>query len=344
MSARSSFSQVKEDFPIGYFFQHYLGDEGSPNGTRYSTCPACGITSPNKVSVRNNQFKCFSCDARGDVIEACALFFACSKHEAVLKLTGYDRPIFTPKSVATNKIDRPALLCVIQALIEKAAPLCIEVQEYLLERGISLKVQQRAVDQGLLRSLPSTNATDNFQFLKGLCGMDQLEAAGLLTGDKRFAPASYRPLVFVSKDGQAMEFRLIRDRTALESKVIRYGLMSPFWFEASQARLLIVEGAMDLLSALELNGTSSIMGLPGASSWSMDWFAPWAGKKVVLALDSDKAGQDAVHGHTDQYGKCTAGLKSQLENLNCQTSIYSLPLGIKDLNEQLLEVGRHKKS
>jgi len=337
MSGRNSFSQVKEDFPIGYFFQHYLDDEGSPNGTRYSACPACGSsTDNNKVSVRQNQFKCFKCGARGDVIEACALFFSCSKHEAVLKLTGNDRPTFTPKIVATPKVDRPALLCVIQAVLKVALPICSEVQEYLLGRGISLEVQQRAVDQGLLRSLPSTNATDNFQFLKGLCGVDQLEAAGLLTGEKRFAPASYRPLIFVSKDGQAMEFRLVREKTSAESKVIRYGLMSPFWFKSSQTRLLIVEGAMDLLSALELNGTSSIIGLPGASSWSIDWFESWAGKKVVLALDNDKAGQDAIHGYADPNGKHVLGIKEQLEAAGCSASIYSLPSGIKDLNEQLL--------
>jgi DNA primase len=324
LKPRTSFAEVKADYSIEYFFNNFLNDEGSGH-SRYSTCPSCGTSSENgKVSILNSQFRCFKCGAHGDIIEAASLFYGCSKNEAVMKITGVERPVYVARPEPVKK-DPAALLSLIQVIVGGSTTPSFQVQAYLLSRRISVATQNRAISQGLLRFLPNADSGTNFQFLKTLCGLEALEGSGLLSGVKQFAPASYRPLIFVSKDGQALEFRLIRERAENESKVIRYGHMSPFWIEGKNDSLLICEGAMDLLSAMEMGGKSSIMGLPGVNSWSIDWFKLWIGKKVFLALDDDKAGKEQ-----------TLILREALLNLGCDVELYQLPAGAKDLNEQLM--------
>jgi len=325
LKPRTSFAEVKADYSIEYFFSNFLNDEGSGH-SRYSTCPSCGSSSDNgKVSIQKSQFRCFKCGAHGDIIEAACLFYGCSKNEAVMKITGVERPVYVARPEPVKK-DPAALLSLIQTVMNGSTVPCFEVQAYLLSRKISVVTQNRAIVQGLLRFLPGKDSGTNFQFLKTLCGLESLEKSGLLSGVKQFAPASYRPLVLVAKDGLAMEFRLIRERTESESKVIRYGHMSPFWFKGqNDDSLLICEGAIDLLSAMEMGAKSSIMGLPGVNSWSIEWFKPWIGKKVFLALDDDTAGREQ-----------TAILREALLTLGCDVQLYQLPEGAKDLNDQLI--------
>ena len=55
----------------------------------------------------------------------------------------------------------------------------------------------------------------------------------------------------------------------------------------------ICEGAMDVLSMYEL-GYKSVIGLPGVNNFHANWLQDFKCKKVVLALDNDRAGQEGA--------------------------------------------------
>ena len=55
----------------------------------------------------------------------------------------------------------------------------------------------------------------------------------------------------------------------------------------------ICEGAMDVLSMYEL-GHRSVIGLPGVNNFHANWLQDFRCKKVVLALDNDRAGQEGA--------------------------------------------------
>ena len=304
------FADVRKAVSIESFFDNYLAGPGSGQG--------------GKVSIKNGIFTCFKCGAHGDVIEAASLLFDIDKNRASLQLMGMEhlsslplRPV--PEAKPRNQ---DAVEHVIKALLNYDAPLSESISQYLLGRGISLVTQERARKSGLLRSLPGEDGGANFRFLKTLVSSDDLEAAGMLSGERRFAPASYRPLICISQNCKAAEFRLSRVAKPDEAKVLRYGQKSPFWFPQSSTELLLVEGAIDLLSALELGARSSIMGLPGVTNWDLEWFEPWYDHTVTLALDTDSAGLEQ-----------SSVLNFELTGKGCTVNTY-VPEG-KDLNEEL---------
>lgn len=319
------FSDVRKAVPLESFFDNFLAGEGGGKGGRYSSCPSCGNSGHGgKVSIKNGIFTCFKCGAHGDVIEAASLLFGTDKNTASLQLMGMDH-LAIPRVLPAPEVkprNQEAVEHVIKALLNYDAPLSESISQYLLGRGISLSTQERARQSGLLRSFPSEDGGTNFRFLKTLVSSDALEAAGMLSGERRFAPASYRPLICLSQNCKAAEFRLSRVAKPDEAKVLRYGQKSPFWFGQSETELLLVEGAIDLLSALELGARASIIGLPGVTNWDLEWFAPWYDHNVTLALDTDSAGLEQ-----------TSVLNFELTGKGCTVTTY-VPEG-KDLNEEL---------
>ena len=323
-----SFDNVRRSVSIESFFEHDLQAKQTLPG-RYSVCPnpSCGDAGgfSVRVSVRNGFFKCFRCMAKGDVIEAACLLYGINKNQATKQLIDgcYDRPTIPISKSSVKPKDLSLYKRVIETLAKSQEILAPEVIAYLKGRGLSQNTINKGFDSGLIRSLPSANPTENFAYLKGVIGKEDLAAAGMLKGERQFAPASYRQLVFIAKDYGAAEFRLLRAPTERESKVLRYGGKSPFWYPQNPDALLVVEGAIDLLSAIEIHASSSILGLPGANSWEIEWFKPWFGKKITLALDSDEAGQE--HARL---------IKAQLEKEGCLIQSYT-PKG-KDLNEDIV--------
>jgi DNA primase len=65
-----------------------------------------------------------------------------------------------------------------------------------------------------------------------------------------------------------------------------------------EAPLAIVEGAMDVLAARQLNASAGldrvVLGIPGAQTWRPEWSEYAKGRDVVLALDADQAGDRGV--------------------------------------------------
>ncbi|WP_432263201.1 toprim domain-containing protein [Cupriavidus sp. TMH.W2] len=329
------FSEVRNKVPVDWFFEHLLG--GSPkqmSGTiRYSVCPnpECGASSKDsvKVSVKDERWKCFACNEHGDVIEAAALYWGKSLVEAALELVGADADILNsynrPQPKPAIQRDDLALAEVFSRLVAALPEPTRDGIEYLAGRGISPDITRTACKKGIVLTLPS-NPKEAKEFLLDRIGYDLMFRAGLWKEGSKAPAAAFRPLVFVSNNKKAAEFRYLRESRPDEVKSLRYGTIAPWgWLGDSRMRILITEGCIDLLSAVALGTKRSVMGLPGCENWRPEWFASFRGADVLTALDDDDAGRTA-------FEKLRPVLEAAVGG---PIGSYKLPTGAKDLNEQL---------
>jgi predicted nuclease with TOPRIM domain len=90
---------------------------------------------------------------------------------------------------------------------------------------------------------------------------------------------------------------------------------------------MIVEGAIDALSAIALGSERSIVGLAGAANWNVDegWVKRLGVKgHVLIALDADNSGNEQAKRLADFLSENKRNFRR-----------HELPEGIKDLNEML---------
>lgn len=166
--------------------------------------------------------------------------------------------------------------------------------EYLQQRGISKAVVANAVKRGLVRSLPS-NPYLAKAWLEKVVGKELMRRTGLLKEGKQWPAIAFRPIVFPQGAGGA-EFRMIGVPKYDEPKSIRYGrLITPWWYAGLESdKVLVVEGAIDGLSVVEMGWTGHVMALPGVSSWNNGWLGRldtrYPGIEIYVGLDSDDAG------------------------------------------------------
>lgn len=328
------FSELRNTYPLPGFFEDYLGAKKTvvSGGIRYSVCPACGPSSEEsvKVSVRVDKWRCFSCDKKGDIVDAAALFWGRSLLDAALELAGHPLSALPPPKVAgvcqpTVKRNQDAVNEMITLLLNSKKTVSNGVLDYLASRFIGKSIVDKAASRNLLLGLP-TDPDQCLRFLLDVVGRDLLIAAGVWKKDSRAPGIIYRPLIFISEDHRGAEFRRINPALQMSAKAIRYGEPSPFFWCGSE-NTMVVEGAIDLLSAIALGSERSIIGLAGASNWHVeDKWVQRLGKKghVLIALDADQVGNDQAK-----------KLADYLLSHQCVSRRHTLPDDIKDLNEML---------
>jgi DNA primase len=328
------FSAVKQAISIIDFFELIIqakpSDVASNGGRRYGDCPACGFhPNSHRVSVIEKGFNCFGCNAKGDVITAAELYWGVSKPEAAQKLVetfgGVDVPRPHPKPVYQAPVrDDSAFLEFVQKL--KSAPMPEDggVFNYLKSRGISMQTITEGVKRGLIVVMPDTPAHAG-NWLKKYIGDDLLRKTKILKEGKQTPGVIYKPLCFIGDNQAAVEFRIAGPkRTDNDIKSIRYGSGSPWTWQGTKG-VMVTEGVIDLLSAVELGSQRTIVAIPGCNSWKIEWFEKYKGEQILLALDADGPGVDAAK-----------QMKSLLEDFGHDVHIYELPDGHKDLNERLV--------
>jgi hypothetical protein len=329
------FSVVRQQVPLTWFFEALLGAKPKPfaGGIRYSICPACGESkhaTSTRVSVQDEHWKCFSCTEHGDVIDAAAAYWKIDSRAAALQLAGADSEVIQhhvatrPVCVAAPRDDQ-ALRHVLSVLLEKAGTPDPDVLQYLASRGIPESLSIEACKRGLMVTLPA----DPFrakEYLLDTIGFDTLVKAGLQNPEKRMPMAAYRPLILVSFDHSACEFRLITPlRHEGDLKSIRKGTIRPWAWKGTGKGVLITEGGIDLLSAVAMGMDHDIIGLPGCQNWRPEWFSKLAGRDVWDALDNDEPGHVA-----------SEKLKPVLIAQGAKYHRYRHQDGVKDLNDELM--------
>jgi hypothetical protein len=336
------FKDVRSSFSLSAFFEHHMG--ASPKdvsgAVRYSICPSCGAGSGAsvKVSVRNEKWHCFACEKKGDVIDAAAAFFEVDLNDAARQLAGDDLPRnlrVPPKKVTPDapKKDQDAINEVIARLLAQQLYPDDASVAYLVSRGIPRNVVVAACMRKMLITLPG-NPDDALRYLLDYVGQELLMKAGFWKEGKKCPGIIYRPLGFVSENRRAIEFRLIETEVdPSKAKTILYGDPSPCkWMGTGQA--MIVEGGIDLLSAVTIGTDRTIYSVPGALNWeeSDPWVVGLKGRNVLLALDDDASGDAGAN-----------KFRKVFDANGTRHIRHKLPQGCKDINDQLKKLGAKSK-
>lgn len=332
------FKKVRDEVPIEWFFENVMGSEVNRTGgtIRFDNCPSasCGQASKknNKVSIKDGKYKCFACNSKGDVVEAAAEYWGMEAKDAALKLMGVDPDMVAhytaPKPRSDADRDDTALHEAIKLLVEASTPPNRAALNYFAGRGIGRGLVEEAVRRQLLVTLP-TDIEACKQHLLDVVGKERLDASGLWREDQKAPAAAFRPLMFVSRGMTAAEFRVIKLVEDGEHKSLRYGGIAPWAFiNKSQERVMLTEGAMDLMAALAMGTERSIIGLPGCENWRPEWFEKLKGRSVLTCFDSDNSGVAA-----------TEKITPHLIAAGAQVTHHQHAPGAKDLNEQLILSG-----
>ena len=350
-----NFKQVRDNYSLVGFFNSAMGAESKTvsGNTRFSNCPKCGPSSDLsvKVSVRNQKWHCFACNEKGDVIDAAAAFFGSSLADAAKQLVDqvYPTPVrdmrFQEPVVVKNK---DSINRVIALLLEAQKAPDDGVVAYLKSRAIERWFTVSAVSRKLLITLPS-DPSAALQYLLDVVGHDLLVESGIWKDGSKCPAIVYRPLGFVSTDGQGIEFRIITESEVAVAKAIRYGEPSVSVWKGD-GRAMVVEGGIDMLSAACLGTERTIYSVPGARNWvkEEDWLRGLKGSNVLLALDSDAAGDKgsvelakvlsdevaAIYENAAQQ-KESLELSKVLSTVGSPIKRHAMPVGCKDLNDEL---------
>lgn len=304
---RVDFDKAKE-LSLSEFLSYELGVKGRrvASGMRFGSCPACG-QSDNKASTKlsiskdDRAFYCHSCGAKGNIIYAASLLWGCSEEDATDKLNGVSSrpkavlPKRDPKKEQAEQAANTALMRDAFSRLQRATAAFVDepaVLNYLVnERKLPLPIVREAQRQGMVGFLPN-DSTKASKVIVEAVGEELLRKTGLWKPDKKLPGITYRPLVFFLPNLSSAEFRVIGDVKEGTTKSIRYGTLEyPYWWQGSQPQCMIVEGLIDMLSAVALGWKGHVMGLTGCNSFKPEWFVKARDrhqlKRYVVALDND---------------------------------------------------------
>ena len=326
------FKSLRESYSLSFFFENTMGatSKNVSGSARYSACPNCGTSSDTSVkcSVRNNKWHCFSCEDRGDVIDAASKFFGLPPAQAAKQLANDTAPAPARRlaPVVLPRVDRDqnAINEVIEKLLNAQGSPDIDCLTYLAWRGISKQTVEAAVQRQLIVTLPG-DANIALRYILDVVGRELLIKAGIWKDGSKAPAILYRPLAFVSSNRRGIEFRLIRSSDIAMAKAIRYGEPAP-WVWNGNDQAMLVEGGIDMLSAIELGSQRTIYSLPGAKNWNENdrWLMSLRGKNVLLAFDADESGRRGA-----------LELETILKRYETPLKHHKHPAGCKDLNDQL---------
>lgn len=298
---------------LSSFIERELGVKGKPSGNtiRYSTCVNCGEGPQASVKFAvlkgDSHYKCHRCGDHGDIVEAAMKLWGKSNWQCALILTGNSSerpaPQLTQRQVQSqeeiDKADAEKAAALREALVKihqvtesyKDNEACLD---YLtIERGLPIELVREAQRRKMLGFLPIEPNRARELVLEAV-GKDLLLASGLWKEGKKSSAIFFRPLVFFLPGFHSAEFRILGEPEGDNPKSIRYGIAKyPYvWRGAKQSRrAVVVEGFIDMLSAVALGYQGHVIGLPGCNNWDIDQLkevgsilniAEW-----VVAFDND---------------------------------------------------------
>lgn len=313
------FERARQSMALSDFLEGLLGEQPKKAGGhyRFDSCPHCGQGHSKRLVVflpDNERYFCHKCGAQGSIIDAAMIAQNFSSPlDAAKFLTGEtDMPqaaqqrrqapqIRKESQVAAGDSIRPLLETLLKMSGNSSKPVPAPVLEYLTGRGLSSRVITEAWSRKFFLALDGEPRQISSYLNKAL-GKEVLAEMGLLNDKGAIKIVPYRPLIFPLSHKDSAEFRIIRAPREGELKSITKGLKNhDLWFwkgKEGNTEAMIVEGAIDLLSAVDMGFQGTIFGLPGVTSFGdgsrlIEALSKVGCTKVWLALDNDDAGKKA---------------------------------------------------
>jgi hypothetical protein len=235
-------------------------------------------TTPNfNVSGGDDEqrYKCWACQARGDVYDFLQRYEGIDFPTAVQKVRDYRDAGGLPAPSATVK--HIANIAELQGILDRADGERQVLPELLVERAI-------AVPEPFLRSEFDVRADNATVYIPHYNAQHQL------TGIKKRWHLDWKPKAIAGSDLTAL-----------------YGC----WRDKGRPDVILCEGESDtwLLSYLYKDEDYDVLGLPHGARYPMpEWLDVLRGRTVTLILDADIAGRDAVR-QWAQYSPMPATLR-----------------------------------
>lgn len=276
---------------LSSFIDREMKVEGKPSGDtiRYSTCFNCGSqknTVKFAVLKGDSHFKCHRCGLHGDILEAAMHMWGMSNWECALILSGHSNEKPAPKVAqrtvrSQDEIDQEDAVkatALRDALIKihkvtesfKDDEACLDY--LVIERGLPIELVREAQRRKMLGFLPTDPKMARKVVLEAV-GQEQLLASGLWKEGKKSSAIFFRPLVFFMPGAYSAEFRILGQPQEDNPKSIRYGVAKyPYVWRAAQPskKGVVVEGFIDMLSAVALGYQGHVVGTPGCNNWDID--------------------------------------------------------------------------
>jgi hypothetical protein len=260
--------------------------------------PSCSLSRGADGGLR---VRCFSCDARGDVLALIARVYGLdprtdfarvlAQAQALAGMTSSSPPSPPP----APPLSASGFGAVFGALAAHApASADAEAAAHLQSRGLTVSSswaclpREPAAREALRRAV------------EGTCGAGAWQRAGLA------AWTDHRLVIPWRDPGgacYAWQRRLLRPARPSEERYIASKgapLTHPWGVEKPDpgGECVFVEGAFDALSWAALAAVRErvcrVLGIPGARGWRSSWATLAAGRRAVVALDADRAGEDAA--------------------------------------------------
>lgn len=301
------------------FLESQLKETGRKisQGIRFKTCPNCGTSKAQfRVNVLHDlKWHCHSCGEGGSIIDAAVFIWGTTPLEAAKSLLGLSDEVHVakvkerdPTQVQSSEEAKRASeykAAFFKKLREKLrGHIDAKVMSYLTDqRFIPRELVLKAMERGMLGMLPS-DPKKAFEIIKSVASREELEIAEIWKKDSKMPGISFRPLIFFLPGAYSAEFKLIEPpKFEDQSKSVRYN-QSPrpfFWRGESSEdnRTLILEGFIDLLSAIVLGWKGNIICLPGTQSYKphgLEWFFEckriYETELFIIGFDNDEGRED----------------------------------------------------
>jgi len=343
MNAVSTIDEIKRAHPLHQVMESY-GLQLKRNGSSVTFKTKCPFHEDDTPSLSINTQKegglwnCFGCNCGGDVISFVEKIEGISTKEAINKLSEKVGSSPNPSSsdeIQVQKIEvsddrRAELLKEIVRVYHQSFKETRSAQEYLEKRGLKNKALWEHYQIGfcdgsqLKKMLPQ----------EGLV-LEELKEIGVFNdkGNETFYRSVVFP-IFSLNDGPASA--LYGRSTNFSRHLYTKGRRGGVWNgEAvkSHHTIILTESILDSYSLVELGFASiPLYGTNGLTKAHLELFESSSIKEIILMLDNDDAGLQAM-----------PEVLEKLRPLNIKVSSASLPEGVKDPNQFLVEGGTKKE-
>lgn len=281
---------------------------------------------------KTNRYKCFVCQESGDVIDLYVKVKGKEFKQAVeelAKLCGLAYNTIVTKRRDKIPMNKKSLIeakyndysGIYEELYNFCKGIDQESENYLVNRGL----KKETINKFNIFSIKDYKTTE--EHLKSKYNIEQLKMAGLLNDIGNLIFTKHKIIFPFFQNGKIvfLQGRLNKDLESVKylnlngRPVTLYNIDTLTDIQKNE-KIFITEGVLDALILLQ-NGYRAI-GIIGVNNFKYDYIDMFKGLDIVLALDNDPAGEEAIYRLAKMFYSKGQGI-----------SALKLPEGVKDITD-----------